>query len=77
MMESYKTQKDMVLEYMLKHGSITTSECFEQLGITRLSAAIHLLKKDGLKIVKTGITKKKPDGRTLYYEIFRVDKESV
>ena len=74
-MESYKTQKDMVLEYMRNHGSITTSECFTKLGITRLSAAIHLLKKDGFLIGKTGVTKKKANGRTQYYEIFRIDKE--
>jgi hypothetical protein len=75
MMESYKTQKEMVLEYMRRHGSITTKECFEHLGITRLSAAIYLLKQDGYQIAKTGVTKKMPNGRNRYFEIFWIQRK--
>lgn len=74
-MESYKTQKEMVLDYMRRHGSITTKECFERLGITRLSAAIYLLKQDGYQIAKTGVSRKAPNGRTKYFEIFWIQKE--
>ena len=73
-MESYRTQKDRVLAYMRHHGSITTTECYDKLGITRLSAAIHLLKKDGFEIAKTGVKKRK-DGRPQYYEIFWIKRE--
>lgn len=74
-MESYKTQKEMVLDYMRRHGSITTKECFEHLRITRLSAAIYLLKQDGYQIAKTGVTKKMPNGRNRYFEIFWIQRE--
>lgn len=73
-MTSYKTQKELVLDYMRRHGSITTKECFDNLGITRLSAAIHLLKKDGFQIAKTGVTKRLPSGRTQYYEVFWIQR---
>lgn len=75
MMENYKTQKEMVLDYMRRHGSITTKECFEHLGITRLSAAIYLLKQDGYQIAKTGVTKKMPNGRNRYFEIFWIQRK--
>ena len=41
-----KTQEDMVLEFMQDFGSITTWEAFMELGITRLSAKIHTLRKE-------------------------------
>lgn len=50
-------------------------ECFEKLGITRLSAALYLLKKDGYEIVKKGVTKK-TGGRVLYYEVFSLKGDS-
>ena len=59
---------------MKRHGGITTKECFERLGITRLSAAIHLLKKDGYQIAKTGVTKRR-NGKPLYYEVFWIQRE--
>lgn len=45
-----KTQCDAILAYMREHGSITTFEAFEQLGITRLAARIADLKKLGIVI---------------------------
>lgn len=44
------TQKEAVLNYMQKHGSITTLEAIHELGVTRLSAKIFELKKDGYDI---------------------------
>ena len=74
-MTSYKTQKELVLDYMRRHGSITTKECFDNLGITRLSAALFLLKQDGYQIAKTGVTKRMPNGRTKYFEVFWIQRE--
>lgn len=39
------TQTEMVLDYLEKHGSITTWEAYSKLYITRLSAKIYDLKK--------------------------------
>lgn len=73
-MTSYKTQKDKVLAYMQQHGSITTAECFSKLNITRLAAAIYLLKQDGYQIAKKGVTKQVPGDRAKYYEVFWIQK---
>ena len=48
-------QRDRVLQYMQRFGSITTAEAFFDLGVTRLSARIFELKKDGYKIKSEGL----------------------
>lgn len=45
-----KTQEEMVLAYIVKNGSITTMDAFNDLGITRLSGRIHDLRRDGYDI---------------------------
>ena len=42
------TQNERVHEYMKKHGSSTTKDAYEQLGVTRLSARIFDLKEQGV-----------------------------
>lgn len=44
------TQKDIVLRHMKDFGSITSWEAFQDYGITRLSAVVFNLKKDGHNI---------------------------
>ena len=46
-----RTQEEQVLEYMQNHGGITNFEAFNNLGITRLSARIFNLRKQGHLIV--------------------------
>lgn len=41
------TQKQRVLDYLEKFGSISSLEAFRDLGITRLSAVVFDLKEDG------------------------------
>lgn len=38
-------QEQIVLEYMIKNGGITSMEAFKHLGVTRLSAKIFELRK--------------------------------
>ena len=40
-------QKERVLDYIEKFGSISSMEAFRDLGVTRLSAVIFNLKEDG------------------------------
>lgn len=40
-------QQEMVIEYMTDFGSITPMEAFANLGVTRLSAKIYDLKREG------------------------------
>ena len=44
------TQKSLILDYLLEHGSITTREAYEQFGITRLAARVHELIQAGYNI---------------------------
>lgn len=41
------TQKDRILEYIRKFGSISSFEAYANLGITQLGARIDQLQKDG------------------------------
>ena len=41
------TQKDRILEYIRKFGSISSFEAYSDLGITQLGARIDQLKKEG------------------------------
>lgn len=41
------TQKDRVLRHLQDFGNITSWESFKEYGITRLSAIIYMLKRDG------------------------------
>lgn len=43
-------QKQRVLQYIQDHGSISSLEAFKDLGITRLSAVIFNLRRDGIGI---------------------------
>lgn len=52
-MSSYKTQKDIVLNYLKQHGTITSRECMLELDIMDLQKAIQLLREDGEKITDT------------------------
>ena len=52
-MNKIKSKKQIVLEYLQTHKSITILEAIYEMGITRLGAVIFLLKKDGYIIETT------------------------
>lgn len=52
------TQKQAVVNYMDKYGSIAPREAVSDLGIYRLAAVIHDLKKDGYPIKSELVTEK-------------------
>ena len=54
-----KSQKTEVIEYIQKHGSISSYEAYAHLGITQLGARIDNLKKDGYVFEKEWIRKRK------------------
>ena len=41
------TQKDRILDYIRKFGSITSWEAYQDLGVMQLGARIDQLQKDG------------------------------
>jgi len=47
------TQKEASLKYINNFGSISSIEAFSDLGITRLSAIVFNLRKEGYKVAST------------------------
>lgn len=47
---STKKQQERILNYMKKHGSISSSEAYHKLGISQLSVRISELEAQGVKI---------------------------
>lgn len=52
------TQKDRVLDFIRKEGSITSTDAYNELGCTRLSAVIFNLKEEGYEFETKFETKK-------------------
>lgn len=46
------TQRDRILDYIDRHGSITPMDAFKELGITKLATQISYMRRDGIKIKK-------------------------
>ena len=44
------TQEEVILEHLIKNGSISTIECYDKYKITDLQHAIMLLRKRGYQI---------------------------
>ena len=61
------TQKEQVLDYIKKHGSISTIQAFH-IGITRLSARIWDLKDEGVPIISKTIYYRADDGKRKRYD---------
>lgn len=46
-----KTQKERVIDYMVRFGSITTFDAFQDLGISKVTTRISELRRDGYDII--------------------------
>ena len=58
------TQNEMIIKYLIEHGSITTYESYSKLFITRLSARIFDIKhKYGIEFDEEWVTKKNIYGK--------------
>lgn len=60
------TQCEAVLDYMTKNGGITAMEAYE-IGITRISARIFDLRRQGYEIAEENHAVKTRYGRTAHY----------
>lgn len=47
------SHKEEILQHLKQHKTITSMEAIQLYGITRLAVVIHLLKKDGHRIIST------------------------
>lgn len=67
------TNKDRVLDYMKRFGSITSLDAFQDLGNTRLSASIWtLIHKDGVDICSITETAKNRFGEDTHYSRYYI-----
>lgn len=72
----HMTQEEAVLKHMQDYRGITSKEAFEKYGITRLSAVIFRLRKDGHLIGNsTEVTRTRLGGIARYDRYYLVDLE--
>lgn len=69
------TQEERVLDYMQRFGSITTLDAFNDIGITRLSAKIFNLKKQGYTIIDETIKVKNRFGEEGHVKKYMLAEE--
>lgn len=68
------TQAEMIVEYIDKFGSITSKDAFNDLGVTRLSARVADLKREGYAFEETWESSKNRFGETVSYKRFSFKK---
>lgn len=61
------TQREAILEYINKFGSITPMEAFADLGITKLATRVSEMRKDGIVLKHELIKSKNRFGKTVHY----------
>lgn len=66
--EASNNQKSRVLQFIKKFGKITSLDAFAKLHITRLSACIYNLRKDGYNIKTRDVEVDTVYGKTTYAE---------
>lgn len=74
-MASVKTQRDRVLEWLYKHGELTTRDAVVELGIMSLPKRIEELRKSG-HAIKTEYRTSRDGARFGVYS-FATDKEGI
>lgn len=71
------TQRERVLEYIRKHGSISPMEAFHDLGVTKLATIIsHLSRKEGYVFRRKYEHKKNRFGQSVHYLRYSLPDES-
>lgn len=61
------TQKERILEYIDRFGSITQKDAFNDIGCMRLAARISDIEADGIAIARVQETGKNRFGETTHY----------
>jgi len=69
-----RNQKERIIAYMERFGSITTAQAFIDLGVSRLSARIFDIKEDGYAIDEEWVTAKNRFGEDVTFKKFSLKK---
>ena len=67
------TQREKVVNHMNTYGSITSIDAFYRYQITRLSAIMHDLYKDGVKTYRKVMPNSRPDARATHHSRYSFD----
>lgn len=71
-----KSQREAVVNHLKMHkNGITSKIAFERYGITRLSAVIFDLRKNGMSISTISETAKNRYGHTVVYARYKVNED--
>ena len=70
-------QEDRVLGYIFKNGSITSLDAIREFGITRLSAKIYNLRKEGFKIRTDFRSEKNRYGDIVSFAVYSLEDEDL
>ena len=68
------TQCELVLEFMQKHGSITSRQAVNKLGVHRLAARISDLRRRGYVIRSRRVTAKNRYGKRVRFAEYRLEE---
>ncbi len=72
------TQREEVLNYMRRHGSITRMESFLQIGVTELSSRIGEIERiDKIRIKRTPITIKAKNGKKVNITRYSIAEDKL
>lgn len=67
------SQNEMIIDYIVKHGSITPKDAVNELDIWRLASRITDLKRKGMKIKTTYVPFTKRDGKKSHYARYELE----
>lgn len=70
-----KSQKEVVKERLVQFGFLTSMEAFERYGITRLSAIIFNLRREGLNVRSHTKQTKNRYGNNVNYAVYWLTPE--
>lgn len=70
------TQKEKVLDYLKRNGTITKYDGFNHLGITKVDTIISYLRKDGYQITGETVRYKNKEGVPTHYTVYSLADES-
>ena len=74
MEKEFNTQQQEIIDYMAKHGGITSLQAVEDLKVLRLASRISELIKKGFPIVKENIYYTKENGRKCHYVKYSLEE---
>ena len=71
------TQKDQIMDYLSRFGSITPMEAFADLGITKLATRVSEMSRDGVSFRRKLEKNVNRLGKKVVYMRYWLDKEAV